>query len=134
MDCCQSQDRNRDRSAAHIDRGTKRNGYGVCVTIQSQFFAEFHINRYIRCGTSRKESRDPAVFQAFKDEGIRISSDSNECDQWIDHKCNERHASHQKQDQSAVAQKRRKPLLGYCGKYKSKHAERRTADNPLYDL
>ena len=61
-----------DSSSVHVDGCTKRNGYGIGVTVEPHLLTGFHIYWNIGSGTSGEECGDGTFLQAVQNQRIWI--------------------------------------------------------------
>ena len=86
-----------DSSSVHVDGCTKRNGYGIGVTVEPHLLTGFHIYGNIGCRTSGEECGDGTFLQAVQNQRIWILSDTPVNQKRVCYKVDEKHAAYQQQ-------------------------------------
>ena len=94
----QSQHRDGDGSAGHVDGGTQGDGDGILLFIQTQILAQGHVHRDVGSGGAGEEGHDATDLQALEDQRIGVLADAEEHDDGVHHQGNEEHTAHQHRD------------------------------------
>ncbi len=86
-----------DSSSVHVDGCTKRNGYGIGVTVEPHLFTDFHIDWDIGCRTSCEKSSQSTSLQTVEDQRIWILADAPVNQKRVCYKIDKKHAAYQQQ-------------------------------------
>ena len=130
----QGQDRNGDGRTVHIDRRSQRDADAVELFIQTEPFAQVHIDGDVRCRGTGKERVQAALLQALPIKRIRILPDVQPGDEGIDNEGGAAHAAHQQEKEFSVVRENLQAALRNRGIDEAKDAERGELDHPAHDL
>lgn len=118
--------------AAHIDCCAQRNRDGVDLFVQTQPFAQRHIDGDVRSGAAGKERGDAALLQALEYQRVRILADGDERHDRIDDQRRDQHAAHKHEQELAVIGENVQTTGGHGVKHQTQNAKGREVDHPAH--
>ena len=95
-------DRDRDRSAAHVDGRAERDGKRVVVLVKTQLAAQLHVHGDVRRGAAGEKRGEAGILQAAKNKPVGVLAEAREGEDRVGDEGDEEHAAHEHEKQLAV--------------------------------